>query len=109
MFNARRLVLFALLLLSAAAACGPSGGSPTPRRNANLITHEEVQGSYFTNAYDIVQNLRPSWLTRRNGLPPGTEFPVYLDEQRVGSLNALRQVEKNLIREIRYIDPNTAT
>jgi hypothetical protein len=104
---ARRLMLFALLLV--AAACGSNGGSPTPRRNPNLIATEEVRAAYWTNAFDIVQNLRASWLTRRNGLPPGTEIPVYLDQQRIGGTASLRQIEKTLIHEIRYIDPNTAT
>lgn len=106
--NPRRILLFALLLIVAACTSG-GGGGRMPRRDVNRITEEEVQQAYWTNAFEIIQNLRPTWLRRRAGLGAQNVVQVYLDETQMGGPNALRQVEKQLIREIRYIDPNTAT
>lgn len=67
-----------------------------------------------TTAYDFVIRLRPNWLrpTAPGSMGGGTMMRqvtlVYLDDTRMGSLEALRQIEPSQIRSIRYLSATRA-
>ena len=57
----------AALLLTACASGTASGGSdraPSARRDANVITAEEIATTSVQTLYDAVRNLRPAWMMR---------------------------------------------
>lgn len=91
------------------------------RGDRNRITQEEVAeaGASVGNAYDIVQTLRPQWLTpmhvrvtsssMADGSSGGAaEVVVYINEVRQPSLEALKTVRASLTTGIRFLDQNRA-
>jgi hypothetical protein len=120
--------------LSVASACASSGqsasggaasqtapaqaGATAPRRgNSLVLTGAEIAGSPgLLNAYDAVQALRPHFLRTRGVVssPGGASTPddvgilVYLDRQRYGRLNTLREIPVATIEEIRFLNVGEA-
>jgi hypothetical protein len=91
-----------------------------PKGRANLITEEEIAaGGTFQNAMEIVQRLRPAMLrVRSGGAQSGgssgqdvgaTEMSVFLDNQRLGGVEVLREIMLSQLKEIRYLSPSDAT
>jgi hypothetical protein len=98
-----------ILLLSSGAACGARQAGTAPRGDRNLITAEQIEEGGFRNAYEAVEALRPPWLViRPDGFTPQREVLVYLDNSRLGGVQALRQITTAQIASIRYIDAATA-
>lgn len=101
-----------LLLTATAIGCAPPAkGRPT--RNSNVLTAEEMATTQFYTAYDAIQNLRPHFLRTRGqtnfetGNPPTAQ--VFLNGQRYGDIETLRQMTVASIREIRYLSASDAT
>ena len=101
-----RLAVVGLTLLSAACAAGSGSGDSGPRRNANLITLEEVTalGDVGT-AFDAIRRLRPNWLTGRGGSEPR----IFVNGVDRGGLDILRNYRATAIREVRFTSPSDAT
>ena len=89
----------------ASGSGGATGGGGTPRRNTNLISAQEIAGASGGTAYELVQQLRPSWLVTRGGNMP----IAYLDGVRYGAVEDLRTVGVDRIREVRFLDSREAT
>jgi hypothetical protein len=101
------IVSAATILALSVAACASTGENGT-RSSADTITEQEIAGSTATNAYQLIQNLRPRWLqdrgqqSLRTATRQGIDGPVeematasiivYLDGLRLGSAPALRDV-----------------
>lgn len=128
-----------LALTTLAAACGggaASGAAPAsvpapatatttaaapsprvPRGSSNLITSAEIEAAAqdIQNAYELVERLRPMMMRPRNlsagAVGAGTTFGVvaYVEEVRLGDLEALATVMRATVREIRYIGATDAT
>ena len=106
-----RAVLLLVLVLS---GCASSGVSRAPNK-AGAITQREIDDSGFTfvSAHDVVRQLRPQWLIKRGVstfAPTGVSdtlldfIAVYVDNQLMGDLEALRRVSPLLIQTIRFLD-----
>ena len=81
------------------------------RATQDLIALDEMGRSQWSNAYDLVKNLRPRWLVPRgrdtiNGEPG--QVQVHLDDVRVGGPDALRNIAVLGIDHIRFYDGITA-
>jgi len=121
MQSSRRWFATASLFLAVGCASGgASGGASAPaRQSTNVISGEEITTSGATNAYDVIQKLRPSFLRTRgavHGAPVGTannieavDLVVYLNENRLGGSEQLRQLSTADISEIRYFSASEAT
>jgi hypothetical protein len=97
----------AILVALSLAACASTGEGGT-RSSADIITEQEIARATASNAYELIRNLRPRWLsTRGQGTlgtveRPGVDGPVtemattsimvYLDGLRLGSVAALENV-----------------
>jgi len=107
--TSRSILIF---LFAAAIACAPPSGTRTAR-DVNVITRQELEAAVAQNAYDVIQNLRPSYLRTRGtqSLDPTvrTQAWVYLDGQRYGDIATLRSMTVDAIEEIRYLNPSLAT
>ncbi len=101
----------ALLILLVLSACTPAktGGSS---QSMNRITAEEIAstGSY-SNAYELVQRLRPQWLRKRGRSNIGFEgsIKVYVDGARFGAVDALTQINASNVAEMVYLRPSEAS
>jgi hypothetical protein len=95
-------------MLMSSAACGARQPG-VARGDRNLITAEQIAERGFRNAYEAVETLRAPWLVYRpDGLTPQREVQVYLDNARMGGVQALRQISAAEIASIRYFDAATA-
>jgi hypothetical protein len=96
-----------------AAACASSGGGGgTARSNPDAITRAEVNASNASNAYELVSRLRPNWL---RATPTGTigggsitsqAILVYIDRQRLESLDALKTLSVEEIDSASWLEPS---
>jgi len=109
---------FFLVAFTSAIGCAPpgaAGGTGGPDR-AGLITADEAAGfnPEGRTAYDLVSRLRPKWL-RPNGVQSlnaqsdSSEFAmVVVDNQPMGRIQALRDVQAYQVVDIHYYDPSLA-
>jgi hypothetical protein len=124
--------------LAVVAACATSGTTPSAatssRVNPDSISLAEIEATpNVRNAYEIVQRLRPTWLTkaRNSGISlsgtqvytptstgtagmagnstSGGRILVYLDNTQLGDASTLSDVQTNSIGSIRFMDASTAT
>lgn len=115
-----------LAVAAVAVGCSASSGatprSSTPKADPDLITASEISSQSFRDAYDIVQRLRPNWFTRKSGgstarrmgtspssSAAGAGLLVYLNNARLGGVEALRQLSASSIESLRFVDAATAT
>jgi hypothetical protein len=95
------------------SSCASSGERQAPTRSSTVIPLDEIQASSASNAYELIQVARPSWLRGRG--PTGFRDPqptlpvVYFEDISYGSLDSLRGFSTQGIAEIRFIDPPAAT
>jgi hypothetical protein len=97
-------------LLVGAASCGASTGRPLASGSA-AITAEEIGGTH-SDAYALVQALRPQWLRVRgaSSVRGGSgQVQVYLDGSHMGGVSFLRQIATQSVGRIEYMDGLEAT
>ena len=106
-----------VLALALVSACG--GRSAHPLRSPSqrdLITREDIERTHAVTALDAVERLRGSWLRRRGTTQlPGSgqftepEIQVYLDDQRLGTVDNLARIEIAVVQYIRFYGPADAS
>jgi len=104
----------ATIVVLGVAACASSsgGGSGGAKGNPNLITADEISRASVQNAYEAVQKLRPAMLSPRqvasaNAQATG-ELLVYMDNNRMGDVEQLRQISASSIAALRYFSASEA-
>jgi len=108
----RRIAIVVAALLTMAACAGPKSRHVAPK-DRNLITADEIARANASNAYEIVERLRPAFLRTRgaeslqNPTPP-TPI-IYLDGMRYGTLQTLASVPAIGILSIQYMNAIDAT
>jgi hypothetical protein len=91
-------------------ACASSGGSSAGSRSSpDLITRAEINSSNASNAYELIDRLRPNWLrpTATGSISGGAQSQiilVYLDRQRMEDLRGLRTITAASIQSAQWID-----
>ena len=111
MYMFRRIVLVAILPMCFACIRAADGGG-APATDLNLLTREQIREVDVTTAYDVVDRLRPRWLTVRGGSRSfrlETEIVVFQDEMFLGNTDTLRRIGIDGIFTIRYLDGATAS
>jgi len=103
------------------AATAGEAPAPSPakiRRQANLISEEELSQNNARTALMAVQQLRPEWIRGRGASSMGnasdrTVGPapvlVYLNNQKLGGLQELEGFSVNQIKSLRFINASDAT
>ena len=110
---------FARLVLVAAVAgplgaCGPphllNTAGPPARVNPHYISLAEIQNSGEASAFDVIQTLRPLWLTKRGAqsIQYDTDILVYLGTAQLGELSTLRQIPAATVASMEFLDAKTA-
>lgn len=113
--------LAAFVIIGVTLACSASSGataktSVKPKVDPDIISTAEIDSQTFRDAYDVVQRLRPNWLTRKTGGSSarrmgasGAGLVVYLDNTRMGGVEALRQLNTSAFESLRFMDASIAT
>ncbi len=110
-------------VLGCSASSGASASTSTsPKKDPDIITAAEISSQSFRDGFDIVQRLRPTWFTRKSGASTtrrmgtspspsatGAGLLVYLNNARLGGVDALRQLSAPSIESMRFLDAATAT
>jgi hypothetical protein len=86
-------------------ACTPPQLGSVDRASSQLITEDEVEASRSPNAYEVIQRLKPNFLSYRgetsfnkqNSQPYPT---VYVDGQEFGPLSSLRNIPASQVATI---------
>lgn len=110
----------ALAFIGGTLGCSSTGTTPkastTPKVNPDLISTAEIDSQSFRDGYDVVQRLRPTWFTRKTGSSStrrlgasGSGLVVYLDNARMGGIDALRQLNTSVIGSLQFMDAAIAT
>jgi hypothetical protein len=105
----RLMPLLLVLLLSIPACSGR--GAPSERRDPSVLTEAEIEASGYTDAFSMVQALRPQWLRTRGAtsLTQREFVQVYVDGSRMGSPETLQQLPVSTISSMRYLTGLEAT
>jgi hypothetical protein len=105
-----------MVLALALAGCASTGSDPDARRvsgDRSVLTQEEFRGTGYSNLYDVVQALRPSWLVQRGPIsfadPEAGRVVVYLNNVQAGGAEYLRQVSLLDVLSLHYLDPVEAS
>ena len=98
----RTLVVVVAGLISLAGCSAKSGAGDTAARDYE-IRDTQIAETGAINAWDAVEALRPDWL--RSSDRSGAFRPVvYVDGQRVGYVEHLRNIQASRILRIRFMD-----
>ncbi|HUF25826.1 MAG TPA: hypothetical protein VMM18_02495 [Gemmatimonadaceae bacterium] len=105
----RTRLVMALALACVAAGCAGAGRSGSERRDPNLISPAEIEEMHqagVRDLYELVNRQRPIWLQRRpeRSLQLETTILVYLNEARLGGIDALRGYPLLSVVSLRYYD-----
>lgn len=97
-----RLLILCCIVTVVFMGCGGTSPSTSraPSRQERLITAEEIAKTNARNAQEIIERLRPLWLTR---------MPVTLYVNDVYSSISLRDVQSAEIQSIEYLSATDAT
>ena len=102
-----RRPILALLTVMTLTACG-TGQPGSQRVDRNQITRAEIDEAGPSNLYNLVQNLRPTWLQVR-GVSDGTGVAVYLDGTRIGEDESLRGIHSDNVEALQYLSSQMAS
>jgi hypothetical protein len=97
-------------VLTTIGACASSGTGSAARSSPDKITRSEISTSNATNAYELINRLRPSWLrptatgSISGGVVRSQSILVYLDHQRLEDLNALKTISVEALDSAQWID-----
>jgi hypothetical protein len=108
----QRHFIAALALLATAACAQPQTGKTAPK-NRNLITADEIATVSGSDAYQVIEELRPAFLQSHGGVSPHNDAPptalVYIDGVQAGGLSALHNITASGLFSIQYLDAMQAT
>lgn len=101
MNRTRFLVAMATLLVATACGGGSKPGGAAPAADRETLLPEEWGNRNFYSAYEVIESLRPLWMTRRG---PDGAVQVYVDENHLGGLSELRSIRLASIVMMKHID-----
>jgi hypothetical protein len=87
-------------------ACTPTRAARVESVKSQLITEDEIEASHSATAYEVIQHLRPNFLTYRGETSfdksRSTPYPtVWVDGMEYGPIATLRNVPAAQISTIR--------
>jgi hypothetical protein len=107
----RRVTFLLALILS--TGCGQRSGSPEPKTvDRYVITAQELEKAPELTLYDAIARLRPHFLKSRTitayGRPETVPVHLYVDGDKMDSLDDLRRLSPANVQEVRFYEPQKA-
>lgn len=103
-----RLAAPILLTLCLIFSTACSAGRPVRQQRGDAdsyhISRSELERSRLPTMFDLIQQIRPLWLTNGND----ASVAVYLNEQLMGGVANLRRISVHLTEEVRYMSATEA-
>jgi hypothetical protein len=90
------------------SGCASSGTKPAPNA-PDRITSTEIANSSASNAYELINRIRPNWLKRTapgslSGGGRSQVVLVYIDGSKYGDLTTLRSLSISGLKSIQWLD-----
>ncbi len=110
----RKLFYLAGMVAVIGCASTPSRtDGTTPLRKGSVLTAEEMADAHADvgSVYDAVARLRPNWLAPRGPMSTtsGSNYAqVFVDDQAVGDISALKNINAYQAGSVRYYDVSQA-
>jgi hypothetical protein len=106
----RALAVAAILSLSAGCAPKASTNASAQRSDRNVLMPDQFRSQSYSNAYEAIEALRLNWLKPRGSDSFNTPsvVMVYLDNVKLGGVEALRGLQLSTILSIRHYDASQA-
>jgi hypothetical protein len=103
------LALLRFAFIVTIVACASSGATAGASHQSDLITATEIASSGTTNAWDMINRLRPNWLKQQavgsvGGGARTQVIAVYVDGHRFGDISTLRTLSSSSIRSAQWLD-----
>lgn len=99
----------ALGIVVAAVGCATTGSTGDDGEQQDVITRAEIMDTDVSNLYEVVSRLRPQWLQRRSrSLSKESEILVIRDGTVIGNVETLRELGRDGIEQLRWMDGETA-
>lgn len=99
--------VFLLLLVAGCYSGRPTRPQPGSL-DQYLIRNAELETTRQSNLYDAIRQLRPFWYTRDTRSSSEAAISVYLDDQHIGGLSALRRLPLYATATVKYMSPTEA-
>ena len=118
--------LYSIAVMTSVVLGGACGGgtkaastTPTSSRDRTVIMADDMRRLQASNLYEVVQLIRPEWLAIRNTnateprptapvMSSDNEIHVYLDRERLGSVNVLRTMSVLTAGYLKFYNPAQA-
>ena len=99
------VLFYSMAVLTACAAQNRPelGFAPTSTGSLAAISEDDILKSEGRTAYEVVERVRPMYLTSRVDLAPNAEREVYLNGVRLGGIGELRSIPAREVKEIRFV------
>jgi hypothetical protein len=113
--------LSAAVLAAGIWGCASAGTSGTGGgKNSDVITESEIAASNQHTVYEVVQRLRPAWITRgknylvntyRVSMDTTGAVLVYVDNIKEGEIESLQNIQLSIadVASIQWLDAQTAS
>jgi hypothetical protein len=111
MRSSRLAALAALLVVTAACASSQTEARRTTgRRDARLLTAEEIKSSSASNLFDVIRSHRPEWLIKRGQTSINLEgdIVVYVDNVSLGGPESLKGIDVHSVQVVRFLNASEA-
>lgn len=109
--TAGAVVLAVAACMSAGARPGTGDSVPT-RSTSTVIIAADLQATKATNLYDAIQQFHPEWFGRTGAISirdtKAYAVEVFIDNQRAGGIDVLRQTSLSHALAVRYFPASQA-
>jgi hypothetical protein len=105
----RRLAL--VMSLFGCAQPAAQGTTQPSRTDRTIITQEQLRAHPYPSAYEAVEALRSNWFLSKgpDSFQRPTTVRVYLDNQSMGTIEALKSIPVGGVAYMRYYDGISAS
>ena len=110
MRSSRFAALTLLLLVTAACASSTQGSRTAGRRDARLLSAEEIRATSASNLYDVIRSHRPEWLIKRGQTSINLEgdIVIYVDNVALGGPESLKSIDVQSVQSARFLNASEA-
>ena len=108
----RRVPFLLALLGTVITACAPHSAPEPKNGDRYVITENELEKAPELTLYEAVARLRPHFLRSRTitayGKPAPVPVHLYVDGDKMDSIDDLRRLSPKMVQEVRFYEPQTA-
>ncbi|MES2179874.1 MAG: carboxypeptidase-like regulatory domain-containing protein [Gemmatimonadota bacterium] len=99
------LVRFGIVSLDTMRTLADADAKPAERQTRELIKVEQLADGHYENVYEALISVRPTWISGRAVTSPRSGgIVVYLDNNRIGGTDELKNIRLNIVLQIQHFN-----